>query len=34
MRMMLKFELGLAATNEAIRNGTLAEINAELASTT
>lgn len=34
MRMMLKFELGLAATNEAIRNGTMAEINAALAATT
>jgi hypothetical protein len=34
MRMLLKFELGLAATNEAIRNGTMAEINEQLAAST
>lgn len=30
MRMMLKYELGLAATNEAIRTGTMGEINEQL----
>ena len=34
MRMLLKFELGLAATNEAIRSGAMAEINEQLAATT
>ena len=34
MRMMVKFELGLAATNAAIRNGTMAEINEQLAAST
>lgn len=34
MRMLLKFELGLAATNEAIRAGTMAEINEQLAANT
>jgi hypothetical protein len=32
--MLLKFELGLAATNAAVQNGTLAEINERLAATT
>lgn len=34
MRMMLKFELGLAATNTAVQDGTMAEINEELATAT
>jgi hypothetical protein len=34
MRMLLKFELGLVATNEAIRTGTMAEINEQLAAST
>ena len=34
MRVMLKFELGLAATNAAVRDGTMAEINELLESTT
>ena len=34
MRMMLKFELGLAATNAAVRKGTMAEINELLEATT
>lgn len=34
MRMLLKFELGLTATNEAVRDGTMAEINAQLAAST
>lgn len=32
--MMLKFELGITATNEAVRTGTLAEINRRLAAST
>lgn len=34
MRMMLRYELGLAATNAALRDGTIAEINEHLAATT
>jgi hypothetical protein len=34
MRMLLKCEFGLAATNEAIRTGKLAEINEQLMATT
>lgn len=34
MRMMLKFELGLAATNAAVQDGTMAEINEQLAAAT
>jgi hypothetical protein len=34
MRMMLRFELGLAATNAAVRDGTIAEINERLAAAT
>jgi hypothetical protein len=34
MRMLLKFQLGLAATNEAVRNGTMAETNAQLTAAT
>jgi hypothetical protein len=34
VRMLLKFELGLAATNAAVQNGTLSEINERLAATT
>lgn len=33
MRMLLKWELGLEATNEAIRTGKMAEINEVLAAT-
>ena len=34
MRTMLKFELGLTATNAAVRDGTIAEINERLAAAT
>jgi hypothetical protein len=34
MRTMLKFELGLAATNVAVRDGTIAEINERLTAAT
>ncbi len=34
MRMLLKWESGLEATNEAIRNGTMAEVNELLAAST
>lgn len=34
MRMLLKWELGLEATNEAVRTGTMAEINEVLAAST
>ena len=34
MRMLLKFELGLAATNAAVQDGTIAEINERLVATT
>jgi hypothetical protein len=34
MRMLLKFELGLAATNAAVRDGTIGEINEELMAIT
>lgn len=33
MRTMLRWELGLAAANEAIRNGTMAEVNEQLMTT-
>lgn len=34
MRMLLKYELGLAATNEAIRTGKIGEINKRLTACT
>ena len=34
MRMLLKFELGLAATNAAVRDGSMDEINKWLIATT
>ena len=34
MRMLLKWELGLEAANQAIRTGTMAEINEVLAAST
>jgi hypothetical protein len=34
MRVMLRFELGLTATNAAVRDGTIAEINERLAAAT
>ena len=34
MRMLLKWELGLAETNEAVRTGKMAEINEALAAST
>ena len=34
MRMLLKWELGLEATNEAVRTGKMAEINEALAAST
>lgn len=34
MRMLLKYELGLEATNEAVRTGRIAEINQALAERT
>jgi hypothetical protein len=34
MRMLLKFELGLAATNAAVRDGSIDEINKRLIAST
>jgi hypothetical protein len=34
MRVLLRFELGLTATNAAVRAGTIAEINERLAAAT
>ena len=34
MRMLLKFELGLAATNTAVRDGSIDEINKRLIAST
>ena len=34
MRMLLRFELGLAATNEAVRTGTMDEVNRRLMDST
>ena len=34
MRMLLKFELGLSATNEAMRSGTMTAINEQLMAST
>lgn len=34
MHMMLKFEMGLTATNDAVRSGTVAELNEQLMAST
>jgi hypothetical protein len=34
MRMLMKFELGLAATNAAVRDGSISEINERLMTST
>ena len=34
MRMLLKFELGLSATNAAVRDGSIDEINKRLIAST
>ena len=34
MRMLMKFELGLAATNAAVRDGSISEINERLMAST
>jgi hypothetical protein len=34
MHMLLKFEMGLTATNDAVRSGTVAELNEQLMAST